>query len=165
MENSEPREENPCFEFHEKAPVWVKSGSEPVLGTVLTQTAGRFIWVSLIAYSIKTVVYTDIMTPYPHPRGVRLWSHGFSHGLKSVHRTLFAPVCALVPAFRIPQPIQKRKPTLWVDFHIWSECNYRVSENPVISTFFTVVNMRYLSVKSNNRKDRLVFLRILSLHR
>ena len=28
---------------------------------------------------------------------------------------------------------------------LWSECNYRVSENPVISTFFTVVNMRYLS--------------------
>ncbi len=31
---------------------------------------------------------------------------GFSHGLKSVHRTLFTPVCGLVPAFRIPKKIK-----------------------------------------------------------
>ena len=33
---------------------------------------------------------------------MRSHDHGFSHGLKSVHRTLFAPVCALVPPFRVP---------------------------------------------------------------
>ena len=27
---------------------------------------------------------------------------GLSHGLKSVHRTLFAPVFGLVPPFRVP---------------------------------------------------------------
>ena len=40
----------------------------------------------------------------PQPYGPRPGIGGFSHGLKSVHRTLFTPVCALVPAFRIPVP-------------------------------------------------------------
>jgi hypothetical protein len=44
--NSEPQKENPHFGFHENLPVWVKSGSNKVLGTALTQTAGGFIWVS-----------------------------------------------------------------------------------------------------------------------
>ena len=65
------------------------------------------------------------------------WHSFLTHS--TCHRHVF------LTAFRIPQPIQIRKPTLWVDFLIWSECNYRVSENPVISTVFTVVNMRYLS--------------------
>ena len=34
--------------------------------------------------------------------------HGLSHGLKSVHRTLFTPVCGLVPPFRVP-PCAERK--------------------------------------------------------
>ena len=32
---------------------------------------------------------------------------GIFHGLKSVHRTLFTPVCGLVPAFRFPSDKQK----------------------------------------------------------
>lgn len=52
-EKSEPRKENPHFGFHEKSPVWVKSGSNAVLGMFLTQIAGGFIWAGLIAYSIK----------------------------------------------------------------------------------------------------------------
>ncbi len=36
---------------------------------------------------------------------------GISHELKSVHRTLFAPVCGLVPLFRFPYG-QKEKPPL-----------------------------------------------------
>ena len=54
----------------------------------------------------------------PTPIRVRSQEHGFSHGLKSVHRTLFAPVCALVPPFRIhshPLPI-KRPATMWSVF-------------------------------------------------
>ena len=34
--------------------------------------------------------------------GMRLKVEGLSHGLKSVHRTLFAPVCGLVSPFRVP---------------------------------------------------------------
>ena len=35
------------------------------------------------------------------PKGPHPESEGFSHELKSVHRTLFTPVCALVPPFQI----------------------------------------------------------------
>ena len=43
--------------------------------------------------------------PYrPHPG-----TDGISHGLKSVHRTLFAPVCGLVPASSIPTQLMKQK--------------------------------------------------------
>ena len=66
------------------------------------------------------VYNSNIFDFCPHPQGMRPETKGFSHGLKSVPRTLFAPVCALVPAFRIPQPIQIRKPTRLVDFLIWS---------------------------------------------
>ena len=45
------------LDFTENLPVWVKSGSNKVLGTALTQTAGGFIWVSLEPYSIKTAVF------------------------------------------------------------------------------------------------------------
>jgi hypothetical protein len=44
--NFEPTKEKPLLRFHENLPVWVKSGSNKVLGTALTQTAGGFIWVS-----------------------------------------------------------------------------------------------------------------------
>jgi len=73
----------------------------------------RITWVSLRAYLIKIAVFPDIMTPYPHPRGVHLWSHGFSHSRKSVHRTHFTPVCVLVPPFRIPIQRKIRQPHLW----------------------------------------------------
>ena len=47
-----------------------------------------------------------------HPYRVRPAINGFSHGLKSVPRTLFAPVCALVPPFRIhPYPLPMKKTT------------------------------------------------------
>jgi len=58
--------------------IWVKGGfrdgSDP--------NRRRIYLVSCEPYSIKTAVYADIITPYPHPQGVRLWSNGFSHGLK-----------------------------------------------------------------------------------
>ena len=41
----------------EEFPVWVKSGSNTVLGSDLTQTAGEFIWVKVEAYSIKITVF------------------------------------------------------------------------------------------------------------
>ena len=48
----------------------------------------------------------------PHPYRVRSQVHGFSHGLKNVHRTLFTPVCALVPPFRIhPHPLPTKNTT------------------------------------------------------
>ena len=50
-----------------------------------------------------------------HPQG-----HGFSHGLKTVPRTVFTPVCPLVPPFRIPQIRGKIKtPPKWVVFLFW----------------------------------------------
>ena len=42
-ENYEHQKEKPIFGFHENLHVWVKSGSEAVLGAVLTQTGGVFI--------------------------------------------------------------------------------------------------------------------------
>ena len=56
-ENSEHQIEKPLFGFYENLPVWVKSGSEAVLGTVETQTGGGFIWVRLESCSIKTAVF------------------------------------------------------------------------------------------------------------
>jgi len=52
-----------------------------------------------------------------HPYRVRPVIHGFSHGLKicSPHH-VFAPVCPLVPPFRIyPHPLPIKRPTT-----IWS---------------------------------------------
>ena len=51
-------------------------------------------------------IRTSVIGFNPHPYRMRLEINGFSHGLKSVHRTLFAPVCALVPAFRIPLDVK-----------------------------------------------------------
>ena len=45
------------LEIRERVPVWVKSGSNKVLGSDLTQTAGEFIRVTLEAYSIKITVF------------------------------------------------------------------------------------------------------------
>ena len=53
----EPLKENAYLEVQEKFPVWVKSGSNTVLGSDLTQTAGEFIWVKVEAYSIKITVF------------------------------------------------------------------------------------------------------------
>ena len=41
--------------------------------------------------------------------------NGFSHGLKTVHRTVFVPVCALVPPFRISSDhkIRTRYKCIW----------------------------------------------------
>ena len=50
---------------------------------------------------------SNIFRFHPHPSGMRLKSEGLSHGLKSVHRTLFAPVRGLVPLFRVPSPRKK----------------------------------------------------------
>ena len=44
----------------------------------------------------------------PHPYWVRSDVHGLSHGLKSVHRTLFTPVCGLVPPFQVLRSYQKK---------------------------------------------------------
>jgi hypothetical protein len=46
----------------------------------------------------------------PQAYGPRPAINGFYHGLKSVHRTLFAPVSGLVPPFRIlcPPPPNKK---------------------------------------------------------
>ena len=55
-ENSE-HQKKPLFGFSENSPVWVKSGSNEVLGAVLTQTAGESIWVRSELYSIKTAVF------------------------------------------------------------------------------------------------------------
>ncbi len=47
---------------------------------------------------------------YTRPQSCRLRPgvNGISHGLKTVHRTVFTPVCALVPPFRFPwRPIRK----------------------------------------------------------
>ena len=50
---------------------------------------------------------------HPHPYRMRLKIRGLSHGLKSVHRTLFAPVCGLVPPFRVQPVYQKEKHPQW----------------------------------------------------
>ena len=55
--NFEPLKENAYLEVQEKFPVWVKSGSNTVLGSDLTQTAGGFIWVMLEGYWIKITVF------------------------------------------------------------------------------------------------------------
>ena len=57
MGKSEHLKENAYLEVQEKFPVWVKSGSNAVLGSDLTQTAGEFIWVKVEAYSIKITVF------------------------------------------------------------------------------------------------------------
>ena len=64
--------------------------------------------------------YPNKMNRCPHPYRVRSPIHGFSHGLKSVHWTLFAPVCALVPPFRIPShPLPITKATLLGGLCYW----------------------------------------------
>ena len=56
----------------------------------------------------------------PTPIRVRSQGHGFSHGLKSVPRTLFTPVCALVPPFRIlSHPLPTIKATPLGGFYCW----------------------------------------------
>ena len=55
-----------------------------------------------------------------HPYRMRSATNGFSHGLKTVHRTVFASVCALVPPFRIPIR-QKEKPHRMVWFFFLAE--------------------------------------------
>ena len=57
MGNFEPLKENAYLEVQEKFPVWVKSGSNTVLGSDLTQTAGESIWVKVEAFSIKITVF------------------------------------------------------------------------------------------------------------
>ena len=57
MGNGEPLKENAYLKGQEKFPVWVKSGSNSVLGSELTQTAGEVIWVKVEAYSIKITVF------------------------------------------------------------------------------------------------------------
>ena len=57
MENYEPLKEEAYLGIQEKVPVWVKSGSNTVLGSDLTQTAGGFIWARLAGYSIKITVF------------------------------------------------------------------------------------------------------------
>ena len=49
------------MEIQETVPVWVKSGSNTVSGSDLTQTAGEFIWVKVEAYSIKITVFGTFM--------------------------------------------------------------------------------------------------------
>ena len=61
MGNFEPLKENAYLKVQEKFPVWVKSGSNSVLGSDLTQTAGEVIWVKVEAYSIKITVFGTFM--------------------------------------------------------------------------------------------------------
>ena len=49
------------LEIRERVPVWVKSGSNTVLGSDLTQTAGGLIWTRLAGYSIKITVFGTFM--------------------------------------------------------------------------------------------------------
>ena len=56
-ENVEPLKEKAYLGIQEKVPVWVKSGSNTVLGSDLPRTAGEFIWVKVEAYSIKITVF------------------------------------------------------------------------------------------------------------
>ena len=43
---------------------------------------------------------------HPHPYGMRLNLEGLSHGLKTVHRTVFT-AAALPPPFRVPLGVSK----------------------------------------------------------
>ena len=90
-------------------------------------------------YRIKMVGLIWSEYNYRVSRIVQIWflstpTRGASRNQRILPRTkkvstghFFTPVCGLVPSFRIPQPIQIRKPTRWVGFLIWSE--YRDS-NP-----------------------------------
>ena len=49
----------------------------------------------------------DWKGPCQQPSGPPPWTFGFSHGLKTVHRTVFA-FASLRPAFRIPYPFHKK---------------------------------------------------------
>ena len=51
--------------------------------------------------------------PRPQSCGLRPEREGFSHGLKTVPRTVFAPVCGLGPPFRIPLFHQKNPTPIW----------------------------------------------------
>ena len=55
----------------------------------------------LLVYTLD-IAFHIFMHIRPHPYRMRPDVHGFSHGLKSVHRTLFTPVCGLAPPFQIP---------------------------------------------------------------
>ena len=55
--NFEPLKAEAHLEIRETVPVWVKSGSNKVLGADLPRTAGGFIWVMLEGYSIKITVF------------------------------------------------------------------------------------------------------------
>ena len=54
-----------------------------------------------------------IMELVSQPYRLRFKLYGISHGLKTCHRHVFAPVCVLVPPFRFPlrhnekTPVQK----------------------------------------------------------
>ena len=61
---------------------------------------------SLISGSMNVVQYPGIKI-HLHPYRMHLNLKGLSHGLKTVRRTIFAPVCALGPAFRAPLHTKK----------------------------------------------------------
>ena len=70
----------------------------------------------LVAFHIPYLMMDFRLQTY----GLQPKIHGFSHGLKSVHWTLFAPVCALVPPFRIPShPLPITKATLLGGLCYW----------------------------------------------
>ena len=64
----------------------------------------------------------------PTPIRVRSQVHGFSHGLKIARQlSIFTPVCALVPAFRIPAQTKKKRGCISTLSSFWSE--YRDSRH------------------------------------
>lgn len=58
------------------------------------------------AQRTNTISEVNLLRFDPHPSGMRLKSEGLSHGLKTVHRTVFTRPAA-GPPFRVPLPHKK----------------------------------------------------------
>ena len=69
-----------------------------------TQKAPGFLFLRRKSGVITVLAYK--MDPCPHPYRVRPQLHGLSHGLKSVHRTLFTS-SATRPPFQVPHTKKK----------------------------------------------------------
>ena len=70
-------------------------------GVAASETGGKQQSTGLLHLIVRFRFLTK-MEYSQHPDRMQSVFHGFSHGLKTCHRHVFAPVFALAPAFRIP---------------------------------------------------------------
>ena len=94
MGNFKPLKEKAYLGIQEKVPVWVKSGSNKVLGSDLTQTAGGLIWTMLEGYLIKITVFGT----FTLQKRLFLWSE-----YRDSNPRPLGPEPSAIPNFAIPR--------------------------------------------------------------